>query len=229
MSSIGELPHPELVRLPDDVRKVILELGQNMPPNSWTIESTVVTGTPRTDRFFLLNVELRGKQGVINRLLKGEKDKSLRIITPNTMVVGLYPRNQRQLHTDRYGMFSLLKTERYNPGYVVAVLDGTPNDVPNHNPIDLMKVTGRYRGDVSPIIGQGYLEGFTTVEFSEDLVSQASDPHTAVAYPLGGNDLLYYVVKGSDFLVAYQGLLSRIGVKNNLRTGNVTDQVVPGI
>lgn len=220
MPGAGELPHPELNQLPDDVRRVVLELGLNMPPNSWTIESIAVTDISKTSHLFLLHVELRGKQGVRNRLLGG-KSGSLRIITPNTMVVGIYPRNQRQAVPIRYGMFSQLSREKYDPKRVVDVLGGTPNDVSSHGPIDLMKVAGRYRGTLSPVIGEEYLKGFTAVEFSESLVFQASEPNAAVAYPLGVD--LYYIARGREFLRAYHSLLSRIGVGNNLEL-SVTDQ-----
>lgn len=216
MSSAAELPHFELSQLPNDLREVIVEIGEDIPHGSWTIEQVARTDMSRTSPFFELAMELRGRQGVIDRLLNGEKHASLEIITPNTMVVGLYLRNQRQVHTNKYGMFSSLSSERYSPSHVVEVLNGSSNEVPNHSPIDLMKVTGRQRGTISPIIGREYLEKFTAIEFSIELTNQISAPNIAVAYPLGGKDLLYYVARGSDFISAYAGLLARANVKNNL-------------
>ncbi len=211
----GKIFPSELDQLPDDLRRVVEELTSEIPANSWAIEQTARTRTSRFSPFFSVEDELRVSPNVVQKLLGGDIHGSLRIVPSKTMAIGLYPGGRRTEEAIRLGLFSLPEKSRYDPNAVKKALGGQPSDVVLHNRVDVVRIAGRVHGAVSLILAEQHLRNFSVVEISSTLTEEIQRPHSAVAYPLGGKDLLYFCARGPEFLQAYGNLLSKMNIRAN--------------
>lgn len=217
MRTIEKNSYSQLEQLPQNLKETVEELTGPMPEGSWAIQETASDRYRRTP-FFSIPIFLRDSANVINDILGGEKNASLRIIDTKTMALGLYPEG-RTVPAIRYGLFSYPKNDRYDPEVVKKALNGYSRDVVLPGRVNLREVTGRGEGTISPILGKDHLKNFAVVDINQPLVDSITVPNGAVAYALGTEKLLYFCARGNDFLAAYQKLLSNLGVSFNL--GNI--------
>lgn len=213
MANISELPHSELDQLREELREVVEELVEGMPLNSWVIEQTAHSSISKTSPFYSLERELRASPKVVNKFLGETGEGRLRIVTPTTIAIGLYP-GGRRAEAMRYGLFSYPENSRYDPDIIKTALGGGPTDVVLHSRINLPAITGRYIGTISPILARKYLQNFSVIDINPLLVAQISKPDTIIGYPLGGSDLLYFCARGEEFLASYKRLVGGLGIRS---------------
>jgi hypothetical protein len=200
----------------DYPREIVEAIGGYMPPNSWVVTQPGRRYASQPGYSSVAN-DLRGNDDVIATLLDGEQYARLSIVTPNTMAVGLWLREQRRTTPIRLGLFSLHPEERYDPAYVVEVLGGDPSEhQASHNSVNLLAATGRGSGTISPILEREKLLRFSTVDFSAQLLGAIEKPDVAVAYPLGGKGNKHFVARGQYFIPAYAQFLAAEKIPTNL-------------
>jgi hypothetical protein len=201
----------------DYPKEVIEAIGEHMPEKSWVVTQPdrLGAGTP----FYSISNALRRNTDVINILLNGEEHARLGIVDPNTMAVGLWLRGQRQITPEKLGLFSLRAQDKYDPSHVLEVLGGNALEHQvGHGSVNLVSATGRGAGTISPILDRVHLQGFTTIDFSAQLLDEITQPSTAVAYPIGGKGYKYYVANGQYFVPAFARFLAEENVPTNLST-----------
>lgn len=206
----AERPHFELDQLPVDLREIIEELAGRMPNESWRIEQYLGGGSNGNQ----VARELQHSPAVRDQFLPGNPiGRKLKVLSPNTMVIGLYSdRSQRELIKN--GLFSLLVDERYNEFAALSSLGGEQTNFATHKGVDLCITTGRSRGEVSLLLGLSFLKGFSVIDVSYRLTRALLAPDTIAAYPLGRQ--LYFCARGTAFLDGYEKFIRDLGIPLNI-------------
>lgn len=210
MTYLERDPHIELNRLSEDVRDTVSDLISQMPSESWRIQENPTGGWNGNQ----VAKALKALPELKDQFLPGNpRGRKLKVIFPNTLVIGLFPSSGYR-EAIRHGLFSVLVDERYNPQLALKTLGGNFPNIATHEGIGVWSLTGRPRGDVSILLGKSRLQAFSVIDLSS--VRHAfSEPDTLATYSLGNN--LLFCAKGKDFLESYGQVVRNMGIPINLR------------